>query len=145
MPEKKTTKPNRKLSRLEKIAFHEAGHAVISLKLGIPVRRATIVPADDGSLGHVLSSGSPKWFKPDRQCDARTKRYLRKRVITLMAGCIAEKRRAGRHSHKFADSNYHKAVNLVDQCQRRRERDGALSWTSRGSHREHGRQELALD
>jgi len=46
--------PRRPLSDAEDAAYHEAGHAVLALLMGVPVRRVTVVArpeADD--LGHV--------------------------------------------------------------------------------------------
>jgi ATP-dependent Zn protease len=72
------------------IAYHEAGHAVIAVHYGFPLRHVTIIP-DDEHLGHV-STESPK-----RQIDAynpnsdpmRIERVLRRYYQFCMAGAEA--------------------------------------------------------
>jgi ATP-dependent Zn protease len=39
-------------AQLAATAFHEAGHAFMAWRQGVPVYKATIIPGDD-TLGHV--------------------------------------------------------------------------------------------
>lgn len=76
------------------VAFHEAGHAVVSVCERMPVVRVTIVP--DGDTDGVCvgrpwpASRSPEFFN-----DSRTKTRLRKQIRVLFAGPIAEARSQG--------------------------------------------------
>ena len=44
------------MTNREAVAYHEAGHAVISMKLGYPCLYVTIIP-DGDRLGHVCCEG----------------------------------------------------------------------------------------
>jgi hypothetical protein len=75
-------------------AYHEAGHAVVSLCLGLGVGRATIVP-DDVSAGHVdIEPEEPSTcdaiVRGDRWHPARLQ--AEKRVMVLQAGEVARRR-----------------------------------------------------
>lgn len=49
----------RKLTREERTAYHEAGHAVAHFFVGHPAKRATIIPDEaEGTLGHVQAWAS---------------------------------------------------------------------------------------
>jgi Peptidase family M41 len=66
---------------LRTTAYHEAGHAVIGLSLGVKVSRASIVPAEElGTVGHVQ-------FIPE---DTRRRGVLDKHFVLTVAGPIAE-------------------------------------------------------
>jgi hypothetical protein len=76
------------------IAYHEAGHAVVSFCLGVRVRRATIVP-DDDSAGHVQNEREkPSTYNGIDRGDPWHPSRLRaeKRVMVLQAGEVAQRR-----------------------------------------------------
>ena len=65
-------------------AFHEAGHAIVSLKV-LPldkVSKITIIPSTKGSGGYTLSIPEDKMYQ--------NKDYLRKRIMVLLGGRAAE-------------------------------------------------------
>lgn len=65
-------------------AFHEAGHALISLKM-LPnekVSKITIIPSTKGAGGYTLSIPQDKQYQ--------NKAYLNKKIMVLLAGRAAE-------------------------------------------------------
>lgn len=65
-------------------AFHEAGHALLSLKL-LPeekISKITIIPSTKGAGGYTLSIPEDKLFQ--------NKDYIRKRIMVLLGGRAAE-------------------------------------------------------
>jgi cell division protease FtsH len=65
-------------------AFHEAGHALISLKV-LPkdkVSKVTIIPTTKGAGGYTLSIPEDKLYQ--------NKEYLKKRIMVLLGGRAAE-------------------------------------------------------
>ena len=94
----------------ERTAFHEAGHAVASWWLRRGFKHVSIMPRED-DLGHLLSTGFPKWFDPHSGCrDGRDQLLIEKEVQVLLAGYAAERkfdpkqRRAG-----LSDADFHSA------------------------------------
>lgn len=65
-------------------AFHEAGHALLSLKL-LPdekVSKITIIPSTKGAGGYTLSIPEDKLYQ--------NKEYIKKRIMVLLGGRAAE-------------------------------------------------------
>ena len=65
-------------------AFHEAGHALISLKM-LPkdkVSKVTIIPTTKGAGGYTLSIPEDKLYQ--------NKEYLKKRIMVILGGRAAE-------------------------------------------------------
>jgi hypothetical protein len=75
-------------------AFHEAGHAVVMVRLGLATKRVTIL-GDEESLGHSEASELGQWFRPDIEVDSRVARRIQSEVMVGWAGTLAEER-AGR-------------------------------------------------
>jgi cell division protease FtsH len=73
--------PNEK----ERIAFHEAGHALValSLKHADPVHRVSIIPRTIGALGHTLQLPTEERF-------LMTQPELEDQITVLMGGRVAE-------------------------------------------------------
>ena len=92
---------------LEATAYHEAGHAVVAVEMGRPIRRVTIV-ADRRRkmLGRCEQAHWPRWFPPESWRDARTRNFIEGQVLIDFAGGIAEarfkgsKRRLGAHGDR---------------------------------------------
>ena len=80
-------KKNNILSADEKsiVAFHEAGHALLSVlqKNTMPVQKITIVPRTKGSLGYV-------WQAPEEEKNLETKAELEADIVIAMGGRAAE-------------------------------------------------------
>jgi ATP-dependent Zn protease len=107
-------KAERELQKLRATAYHEAGHAVVSLERGHSVQSATIIPnEDDGTLGICQNSRPPKWFKPDEGNGFREQRWIEARVIILMAGMVAEREVCGRNNWVGANHDHQHAVDLA--------------------------------
>ena len=91
-------------------AYHEAGHAVAGLCLGLRVRHATIEP-DGDSDGHVMSEREKPStaFAIERGDVWHSSRFrAEKRVMRLLAGEVAQRRynpRSVRWRHAESDRN----------------------------------------
>ena len=68
----------------KRTAYHESGHAVLAHSFGDPVLKATILPNDDGALGHILSAPS------GADSHSMTKFDLENRICVLLGGRAAE-------------------------------------------------------
>jgi hypothetical protein len=122
------------MSRIEAVAYHEAGHVVVGLRQGVPNRllEASIVPDEaDGSLGHVRRGHFARvrvYEGPDENGKARVvwrdwdpgsdqrlaERRLRPFIVELYAGVIAEKRYTGRrYSWRGAGADLEQASDLL--------------------------------
>jgi ATP-dependent Zn protease len=98
--------------KLAATAYHEAGHAVMMLHLGVRFRTVTIVPEED-SLGHVLKH-KVRNFRPDIEMNARTLFSIDQQIMCSLAGPAAEARFAGRYNRRGAKWDHDNAAKLVD-------------------------------
>jgi hypothetical protein len=91
-----TKKESAKLER-ELTAYHEAGHAVIALMLGIKLDYVTIVPSDSPSANSygLCSTKMPKWFKDGERSD-RAQVLAERRITFIYSGLHAEARYRGK-------------------------------------------------
>jgi cell division protease FtsH len=69
----------------ERVAFHEAGHAVTALSVphGSPVHRVSIIPRATGALGHTLQLPTEERF-------LMTRPELEDQLTVMMGGRVAE-------------------------------------------------------
>lgn len=69
----------------ERVAFHEAGHAVTALSVphGSPVQRVSIIPRAIGALGHTLQLPTEERF-------LMTRPELEDQLTVMMGGRVAE-------------------------------------------------------
>jgi hypothetical protein len=76
---------------LERIAYHEAGHAVMSVICRRPFSFATIIPASDYA-GLVQHPAFPADFQPDLSVipGARHSKLLEDHILISLAGAAAE-------------------------------------------------------
>ena len=77
------------------IAHHEAGHAAMHIRAGRRFRYVSIQP-DDTTLGHCMGWSAPPRFRPDIEVTPAGERYLRDRIVSLLAGELADTRHCGR-------------------------------------------------
>jgi len=101
-----------KTTRLERTAYHEAGHAVAAFELRRAFRHISIEPREE-SLGHVLYAQWSKHFQPDQDSSARTRNEVERAVICAFAGYVAETRFSGRHNRKGAHEDMRHAEELA--------------------------------
>src|SRR5688500_8357132 len=80
-----------------RVAFHEAGHAVMAELLGRRVRYVSVAP-DGDSRGTCRLADGPAWFEDDRERGAtrRQRRWVRREVVIAAAGGLAERMVTGR-------------------------------------------------
>ena len=88
---------------LERVAHHEAGHAVVAWRLGVGFKSITVAPGAD-SLGHVL-------MRPIRF----TRANAENRIITDFAGQISEGRHLNKNPRYGMHSDNQNAVDLAYQ------------------------------
>lgn len=88
--------PARTPSRLERTAYHEAGHAVAGHLEGRPVRYVTIQPTEQ-TLGECCFYRWRPHIRPDRGVDAKTELRLRSLMIIGLAGHAVDWIWTGRH------------------------------------------------
>jgi ATP-dependent Zn protease len=81
--------------RLQAIAYHEAGHAVIACHYHRAVEHVTIVPEKD-SLGHVQQGHSSAKIRPDIDWNNKTEKWIEREIEITLAGPIAESEFTGR-------------------------------------------------
>lgn len=110
--------PRGSRARLEKTAYHEAGHAVASYVLNVPLLSATIEPEYDPDYDAVAAgsvrNGPLANFDPEVESDPRTQRLVMAHIIVCYAGEAAAFRLCGRHDHAGAASDYHEASHWAD-------------------------------
>src|SRR5207247_1816347 len=76
----------------ERTAYHEAGHAVVGLLVGLELGMVTIVPTDD-ALG-VTRFSDRRLDEPGLEGD-QEQEFVEQHVMTELAGVEAEKRLTG--------------------------------------------------
>ena len=80
-------------------AYHEAGHAVVGLKLSgnVPLKMSVI--PERGSVGRIHNCPWPRSFRPEKRMTALTRTRLEDETATILAGSAAELRYTGRANH----------------------------------------------
>ena len=104
------SRPNPKLD--QRIAYHEAGHAVASYVENIPFLEVSIEP-DGEAAGRCVHPPPPKWFRPADRVDYRTRRRIESEVLVLLAGPAAEAMFAGRECRGRAFGDRREAERLA--------------------------------
>jgi hypothetical protein len=88
--------PERTYSRLERTAYHEAGHAVMGFLLKRRVLSVSIAPANDGSRGRCnYAPTDPKLLEIDGEPTARQRRTVERLIRCTLAGVLAEQLATG--------------------------------------------------
>ncbi len=101
----------RRFTREQRVAYHEAGHAVLYFNLKhVPAARSvTIVPAGDvlGSVEGALSASTPEELSilVEKIGDLELHHAI-DHALTWLAGPEAERQLTGRYNHQAARSDY---------------------------------------
>ena len=75
--------------RLEYVAYHEAGHAVMAYLERRAFRYVSIEPNEE-SLGHIMYRKFGERFHPDYDEEARIRPQLEKAILSSLAGHASE-------------------------------------------------------
>jgi hypothetical protein len=116
----RTKKAQRQESE-EVTAYHEAGHAVAALRLNRPLTCATIVPGDDGSLGHISGRQLSQQMREEYlagpgggRASRRLRDVIEAEIVVLFAGGLAEAQRKGHRRRLGTGGDYFMAVEWAD-------------------------------
>lgn len=98
------------MTTLEKTAYHEAGHAVTALHLGMKFKYVTIVPdLEKGSVGHIRHQRG----LTEHAVDNISRDKLEKHLKCTLAGNAVEKKLTGRYDNVGASGDHEFAADLV--------------------------------
>ena len=99
--------------KIERTAYHEAGHAVASYHLRVAFSSLTIIPEED-SFGHVLHPKSIfNNFEPEWDNSLKVRDRAERMILVSFAGQVAEWRFTNRHNWRGSGEDWDKAVNLA--------------------------------
>lgn len=117
------------LTKLERAAYHEAGHAVASYLVHRRLACISIIPNPvDHTLGHCEYRNLAT-FKPYAPVSSRLRVQVEKLIIVLLAGAISERLRTGRVFRKGSDEDmkqaHEAAMYLFDDD---KEAEAFISW-----------------
>jgi hypothetical protein len=101
-------------NRLRRTAYHEAGHTIASLELGVPIKHVTIVP-DASTWGHLLHLPPRITNRQLYSLPPFVRDRLERRIVVSLAGREGERLVTGRYDHRGAAGDYQFALNLVTQ------------------------------
>jgi cell division protease FtsH len=115
----------------ERVAYHEAGHAIVSLSVpnAEPVHRISIVPRSTGALGHVLQLPTEERF-------LMTKPQIEDQLAVMMAGRAAEELAFDGVVSSGAADDFEKATALARMMITRfgmNEEAGVVTWEAPAS------------
>lgn len=96
-------------SKLERTAYHEAGHALVAYVERRRLRHVSIIP-DEDTQGHCLSGKPPGDFHPDYDDGPRTRAWLERAIAVSLGGAAAEEHLTGRHPKSGADEDWRRAI-----------------------------------
>ena len=104
-----------KCERLERTAYHEAGHAVAENHYAGKIKTVSIIPKDD-TLGRMRAK-NPFAGKPldTVRITPHLEKKIRDQIVVSLAGGVAEFLFAGRKCHVGASGDYHNAVDLAER------------------------------
>jgi hypothetical protein len=123
----------RERTKLERTAYHEAGHAVAAYVLHRALGHVSIEP-ERGSLGHMKTRRFEESFQPDAEVKRGTRERLEKEIMVCLAGPIAERRFVGRLRQDTivgASRDFNDAARCADcLCGNSEETDAYLAWLS---------------
>lgn len=99
------------------VAIHEAGHAVVGLALGLPVRRVSII-AEGESAGRTSGVKRPGWVTNELEVGSpwrqpRIVHWVLNEITTLLAGGLAGKRFTGRFDSQGSRGDRQQEIDLA--------------------------------
>jgi hypothetical protein len=109
--------------RLERTAYHEAGHAVAFYHFRIPFFSVDIIPKLGGS-GHILhpvlkkfNPKNPKWNSSPKSIDRAVKTMERSErlAIAYLAGKAAEERFAKKGNRKWPRKDLNETLSIIER------------------------------
>jgi len=103
-----TDEERKGMTEFERVAYHEAGHAVVYCQLGVPFKEVSIV-ASDHSLGHVKGAEFPG-------LRLMTRSWNEKCIMCVLAGPVMDEmlgQHLERSSSDFEQANM-MAMNVTD-------------------------------
>jgi hypothetical protein len=94
----------------------------------VPVKRADIHEVEDRA-GVCVCKGPPAWVDPDIDTSGKTRGWIERRIMVLLAGSEAEYIRIGKRNHIGADSDYRATLNLAPAvCDSDKEGEAYIAW-----------------
>jgi hypothetical protein len=120
--------PERTYSRLERTAYHEAGHAVMGFLLKRRVLSVSIAAAEDGSRGRCnYAPTDPELLQVDGEPTARQRRTVERLIMCTLAGVLAEQLATG--VDNAISKDWPKAQEHAQRvCASDREADAYVAW-----------------
>lgn len=120
------------------VAYHEAGHAVVSFFCQEQFKTVSIIPAED-YLGVVVGRRLEKRifdaFATGLDLTPYQRMRIENQVIISLAGGIAERRYRGRYNHQGRKSDIDNAVDIVLRLSGSAEEANAyLKWLDTRAH-----------
>jgi hypothetical protein len=106
-------KPPRRPSRVERTAYHEAGHAVAAYLRHLRFTSVSIVP-DRGTLGRCEFSEAPIVIDLSVPPTPHTRARVETLIVVSLAGVIAECLLTGRHNWRGAHADLHDAARYAE-------------------------------
>ena len=105
----------KRTKKLESTAYHEAGHAVVTIAHNVRVHSVSIIPdPDEESLGHIKHSNPLRGIDFEWDNSIRARDRGEKLVEICMAGPIAQKRYNPKgYRHYNASSDHEEALNVL--------------------------------
>ncbi len=90
---------------LHRIAYHEAGHAIACIEMGLRFKHVTIIENEqNNTLGHVMLSKFK--FNPDYDDSIKSRIKLEKYIMAALAGPVAEKKFTGKLNAIIAQNDF---------------------------------------
>jgi hypothetical protein len=117
-----------KRKKIEKTAYHEAGHAVAAFYMKSSFCYITIEP-DEESLGHVMFKKYRDSFNPEIDSDRIIRKPLEKAIIIAFAGAIAEQIFSGQKNPTGTSRDFRSAVDDATYlCGNLEETEAYINW-----------------
>jgi hypothetical protein len=98
----------KKLSLLERTAYHEAGHALLAFRFHIPIKEISIIEKGD-SLGHVSSTHLPQSLI----LGTYSNNIIEKYIMWCFSGLAAESIVTGKKNYVGASLDSESATELI--------------------------------